>query len=161
MATSHSNAAVEIRSAGASDGPAILHCLAAAFLPYRDQYTPAAYTDTVLTPETIQMRLKQMRTVVATVAGEVVGTIAASRASETGHLRGMAVLPQWHGKGIAAKLLASIEDWLRCCGCAKVTLNTTPPLSAAMRFYEKHGYRRSGRVSDFFGMALIEYEKKL
>ncbi len=30
-----------------------------------------------------------------------------------------------------------------------------------MRFYEKHGYRRSGRITDFFGMALHEYGKEL
>jgi hypothetical protein len=30
-----------------------------------------------------------------------------------------------------------------------------------MRFYERHGYRRSGRISDFFGMPLIEYVKVL
>jgi len=30
-----------------------------------------------------------------------------------------------------------------------------------MRFYEKHGYRRSGKVSDFFGMPLVEYAKPL
>jgi len=28
-----------------------------------------------------------------------------------------------------------------------------------MRFYEKHGYRPSGRTQDFFGMVLIEYFK--
>jgi hypothetical protein len=42
-----------------------------------------------------------------------------------------------------------------------VTLNTTEPLSAAMKFYEKHGYQRSGRVSDFFGMRLIGYAKQI
>jgi hypothetical protein len=30
-----------------------------------------------------------------------------------------------------------------------------------MRFYERHGYRRSGRVQDFFGMPLIEYAKDI
>jgi len=30
-----------------------------------------------------------------------------------------------------------------------------------MRFYERHGYRRSGKIGDFFGMALIEYVKVL
>ena len=42
-----------------------------------------------------------------------------------------------------------------------MTLNTTEPLSAAMKFYEKHGYQRSGRVSDFFGMRLIGYAKQI
>ena len=31
----------------------------------------------------------------------------------------------------------------------------------AIRFYERHGYRPTGRVSDFFGMELIEYAKEL
>jgi hypothetical protein len=30
-----------------------------------------------------------------------------------------------------------------------------------MRFYEKHGYRRSGKVTDFFGMDLYEFVKEL
>ncbi len=30
-----------------------------------------------------------------------------------------------------------------------------------MRFYESHGYRRSGEVTDFFGMPLHEYVKDL
>jgi len=34
-------------------------------------------------------------------------------------------------------------------------------LERAMRFYEKHGYRRSSKVSDFFGMPLFEYVKTL
>ena len=58
-------------------------------------------------------------------------------------------------------LLAAIEDWLRIRGCKQVTLDTTEPLKSAIAFYEKNGYRRSGHVSDFFGMGLIEYSKKL
>ena len=37
----------------------------------------------------------------------------------------------------------------------------TLPLQVAMSFYEKHGYRRSGKVTDFFSMALLEYVKEL
>jgi ribosomal protein S18 acetylase RimI-like enzyme len=43
--------------------------------------------------------------------------------------------------------------------CTHITLDTTPPLERAMRFYEKFGYRRSGRTTDFFGMPLFEYYK--
>jgi ribosomal protein S18 acetylase RimI-like enzyme len=42
-----------------------------------------------------------------------------------------------------------------------VTLDTTRPLQRAIRFYERHGYRQTGRVSDFYGMELIEYAKEL
>jgi hypothetical protein len=62
-----SDAVIEIRSADATDAPAILQCLAAAFAPYRAEYTTAAYEDTVLTPETIHVRLQQRHILVATV----------------------------------------------------------------------------------------------
>jgi hypothetical protein len=39
---------ISIRSATTNDAPEILACLQAAFAPYRDFYTPAAYLDTVL-----------------------------------------------------------------------------------------------------------------
>ena len=58
-------------------------------------------------------------------------------------------------------LLRKIEDWLKDKGCARVTLDTTLPLAAAIKFYEKNGYRRSGQVTDFFGMPLVEYVKEL
>jgi len=76
-----------------------------------------------------------------------------------GHLRGMAVLPDWHGSGVAAKLLSAIETWLRSRACKRITLDTTVPLQAATRFYEKHGHHRSGKISDFFGLELVEYVK--
>ena len=156
---------IEIRPAkdNDDDAAAILRCLAAAFERYRTDYTSPAFTDTVLTHETAHLRLQQMHVLVATVAGNVVGTIAAAWHPDTGeaHLRGMAILPEWHGQDIAAKLLAAIEDWLLSRGCRRITLDTTLPLEAAMKFYEKHGYHRSGKIGDFFGVPLIEYEKNL
>ena len=73
----------------------------------------------------------------------------------------MAVLPTWRGKGLAKQLLSLAESELGSHNCSRITLNTTEPLLRAMSFYEKHGYRRSGLISDFFGMPLIEYEKTL
>ena len=40
-------------------------------------------------------------------------------------------------------------------------LDTTEPLQRAVRFYLRHGFRASGRVTDFFGMPLFEYLKIL
>jgi len=73
----------------------------------------------------------------------------------------MAVLPSWHGRGVGEQLLTAAEAELRGLGCVRVTLDTTEPLERAMRFYEKHGFARSGRVADFYGMRLIEYVKEL
>ncbi len=150
-----------IRPAKPGDEEGILRCLAAAFEPYRGAYTPEAFTDTVLTPERLAARMQQMHVLVAVVPEGVVGTIAGSFHGAEGHLRGMAVLPRWRGTGLAVKLLSAVEAWLQTNGCTQVTLDTTLPLLAAMKFYEKNGYRRSKKIADFFGMPLIEYLKSL
>jgi GNAT superfamily N-acetyltransferase len=152
-----------IRRAASADAAAILDCLSAAFASYRERYTPAAYADTVLSTETIRDRMASMALFVAgTPGGEIVGTIGCQVASPVeGHLRGMAVLPSWQGHGVAADLLTAAEAELRNQHCARITLDTTEPLERAMRFYEKYGYRRSGKVTDFFGMPLFEYVKTI
>ncbi len=154
---------ISIRKATSEDAAQILACLRAAFEDYRQQYTPGGFLDTVLTPETIQERLVAMIVFVAVnESGEVVGTIACNLVSaEEGHLRGMAALPSLHGSGIAGQLLRHAEEELRARKCTRITLDTTEPLQHAMRFYEKRGYRRSGKISDFFGMPLVEYQKVL
>ncbi len=149
-----------IRRATAGDVVAILRCLHVAFEPYREQYSPAGFADTTLSPETIQARMGEMTLFVARdVRGEVVGTIGCAAHGDTGHVRGMAVVEL--GTGAADALLSAAEDELRGAGCTRITLDTTLPLRRAMRFYEKHGYKRSGHVGDFYGMPLIEYAKKL
>jgi ribosomal protein S18 acetylase RimI-like enzyme len=150
-----------IRRAVPADAAAILDCLSAAFADYRERYTQAAYADTVLSAETICDRMASMSLFVAGIpGGEIVGTIGCQVASPgEGHLRGMAVLPSWQGHGVAADLLIAAQAELRNQQCARITLDTTEPLERAMRFYEKYGYRRSGKVTDFFGMPLFEYVK--
>jgi len=92
----------------------------------------------------------------------VMGTVSFRQADEQeGHIRGMAVRPEWQGAGVAAQLLQCVESELRNRKCSRVSLDTTAPLQRAMRFYERNGYQRSGKVTDFFGMTLIEYIKKL
>jgi ribosomal protein S18 acetylase RimI-like enzyme len=151
-----------VRRADSKDGEAILNCLASAFAPYRNSYTPAAFMDTVLDPELVQDRLREMCVFVAvSKEGVVVGTLALKASGDEGHLRGTAVLPHWQGRGVAAALLDAAEAVIRNQRCKRVTLNTTKPLARAMRFYERHGFSRAGRVSDFFGMPLHEWVKFL
>lgn len=152
---------ISVRTASAQDSEGILNCLHAAFAPYRSMYTPAAYEDTVLNSESLQIRLRTMTVLVADSGGGVIGTISCAMTGEEGHLRGMAVQPSWLGKNVARRLLEAAERQLRDERCTRVTLDTTEPLGRAMRFYEKHGYRKSGRVSDFFGMPLHEFVKNL
>jgi ribosomal protein S18 acetylase RimI-like enzyme len=152
-----------IRLANESDIGGILACLRSAFEPYESSYTPAAYEDTVLTQKSLHVRLKAMSIFVAvTETGEIVGTIACQVLGKgEGHLRGMAVDPQWHGRGVAQGLLERAESELRTRKCERVTLDTTEYLKRAIHFYERNGYRTSGKVSDFFGMPIHEFFKDL
>jgi N-acetylglutamate synthase-like GNAT family acetyltransferase len=103
---------VSIRKATPEDGPAILACLQAAFEPFRSVYTPGGFVDTVLTPETLARRIESMTIFVATTPDdEVVGTLACGViAGGEGHLRGMAVLPTWQGRGVEyVKVLTAIN----------------------------------------------------
>jgi ribosomal protein S18 acetylase RimI-like enzyme len=95
-----------------------------------------------------------LRCAFGTVAWQVAGPAE-------GHLRGVAVLPAHAGTGVAEQLLTAAERALRERGCVRISLDTTEPLRRAIRFYGRHGFRRSGRVSDFFGMPLVEYVKEL
>jgi GNAT superfamily N-acetyltransferase len=149
-----------VRRANEGDAAGILACLGGAFEEFRGRYTLEAFADTVLSPETIRQRMKEMTIFVALDAGgAVAGTIACQAAENEGHLRGMAVLPQLRGGGLAQQLLERAEHWVRQHGCTRITLDTTEPLKRAMRFYERNGFRPSGKVQDFFGMPLIEYAK--
>ncbi len=151
----------EIRKAEASDGGAVLACLAAAFAPYRSLYTRDAFSDTVMDELSVGQRLQEMCVLVAVADANIVGTIGCQARGEEGHLRGMAVLPEWQGTEVASKLLAGAEAELAKAGCKYVSLDTTKPLRRAIRFYEQHGFAPSGRVTDFFGMELFEYTKRL
>ena len=158
--STESQSSLTIRRADSNDGEAIVACLAAAFAPYSNSYTPAAFTDTVLDPRLVQHRLREMCVFVAVSEGNVVGTVACGATGEEGHLRGMAVLPDWQGSGVASALLQAAEAEIRKQRCKRITLDTTEPLARAMRFYAHHGFTLSG-VSDFFGMPLREWVKFL
>jgi len=146
-----------------ADAKGILQCLRSAFAPYRKMYTPEAFRDTVLSPGTIEQRLAEMRIFVATTpTGRIVGTIGYHlRNAQEAHIRGMAVRTTWQGSGAARRLLAAVESEVRKRGCALISLETTAPLERAIRFYERNGFRSTGKVTDFFGMPLYEYVKRL
>jgi ribosomal protein S18 acetylase RimI-like enzyme len=140
--------AITIRQATIADVDGILDCLRAAFEPFREAYTDAAYKDTVLTEALLLDRLAKMTVLVALDrSGRVIGTIAYRVSGDgEGHLRGMALLPECQGHGVADQLLERAEAELMKENCSRISLDTTEPLERAMRFYQRHGYRRSGRT---------------
>jgi GNAT superfamily N-acetyltransferase len=154
---------ITIHRAALEQADGILECLRSAFAPYEHNYTKVAYEDTVLTQQTLPRRLDEMTVFVALDrSGRVIGTIACNVIGQSeGHLRGMAVRPEHQAHGLAGQLLERAEAELVTQNCSRITLDTTEPLQRAIRFYEQRGYRRSGKIRDFFGMPLIEYVKVL
>jgi ribosomal protein S18 acetylase RimI-like enzyme len=161
MPIDHKADLFRVRKAALEDVAKVEDCLKAAFDKYRSAYTADAFADTVPDLIGIKRRLTDMCLLVAVAEGRIVGTIACDVTGSQGHLRGMAVLPDWHGTEVAAALLREAENELRQNSCTVVTLDTTEPLKRAIRFYEKHGFVASGKLSDFFGMRLHEYSKRL
>ena len=154
---------ITIRAAHEWDAHRVLECLHEVFAPYREHYTADAFRDTVLDHESIVNRMRDMTIFIAIDDdGEVAGTIACGHAAHAeAHVRGMAVRPRWQGLGVADELLTTAEDHARSMSCRRITLDTTEPLRRAMRFYERHGYARTGVVTEFFGMRLHEFAKDL
>jgi N-acetylglutamate synthase-like GNAT family acetyltransferase len=155
--------AFSIRKASLRDGEKILQCLREAFAPYQANYTSDAFTDTVLTDETIRQRFAEMTVLIAIdQSGHVIGTVAYKAADDgEGHVRGMAVSPQWQGSNVAQALLDQVEYVLRKMHCKAMTLDTTRPLRRAIHFYQKNGFLPTGKVSSFFGMDLFAYRKNI
>jgi N-acetylglutamate synthase-like GNAT family acetyltransferase len=152
-----------IRKATTQDAEGILQCLKQAFAPYRDSYTTDGFKDTVLTKAMLRKRFTEMAILVAVdLSRHVIGTIAYKVEDHgKGHLRGMAVLPEWHGSEVAKELLEQAESELRDLQCTAITLDTTRPLQRAIHFYEKHGFHATGEVNSFFGMELFAYRKEI
>lgn len=50
-------------------------------------------------------------------------------------------------KGIAAQMMARLEELLRACGCPKINLQVRNTNAAALGFYERRGYLRGENVS--------------
>ena len=142
------------RNATYEDCCAILECLRPAFAPYRESYTPEAFLDTVLTPETLAIR-----------GGLPCGEGALRhppkpckrwfrRLRRTCPLQPRPTSPIGGGKGsgVSTCLLERAEDELRKAGCGIVTLDTTEPLNRASRFYERNvGFGALGKLDASLG----------
>jgi len=57
---------------------------------------------------------------------------------------GMAIEPQWRGKGLGSRLLEAAIAWARSAGGHKVSLDVFPHNAAAIALYEKFGFVREG-----------------
>jgi GNAT superfamily N-acetyltransferase len=92
------------------------------------------------------------RIFLARMGGEVVGmvslllTVSTAEGAAACWLEDMVVRPDQRGKGLGSRLLRHALDDAKANGFARVTLLTDRVNADAIRFYERHGFRRSEMI---------------
>ncbi len=153
---------IQIRRAGPEDAGAVAKVLYDSFAEYEALYTRAGFAATTPNTEQVLDRMREGPVWVAVRDGRALGTVAALARQKSLYMRGMAVLPAARGLRVGARLLDQVERWALAEGYSRVFLSTTPFLDAAIRLYERYGFRRTDKgPHDLFGTALFTMEKNI
>jgi len=93
----------------------------------------------------------------------VLGYVVASADGRWSHIISLAVKPECRRIGIATSLLKNLMERLRSIGVRQVLLEVREDNKAALRLYEKLGFRCSRRIGRYYedGSGAIEFEKLL
>ena len=159
-ADSSADSAVRIRLAAPDDAPVVANILHASFVEYESLYTAPGFAATTPPAQQVLARMREGPVWIALRHIEAVGTVAAVVEDNSLYVRGMAVRPEARRLKVGALLLDQAQRFALEQGCSRVFPSTTPFLAAAIRLYEKSGFRRvqdGGR--DLFGTPLFRMEK--
>jgi ribosomal-protein-alanine N-acetyltransferase len=94
------------------------------------------------------------------IIGFVIGRIYAGKKLLVGHILTIDVSPTHRHIGIAQKLLEEIEKIFRNKGVKECHLEAREDNIAALRLYEKLGYKRIGKLENYYGNAHGIYLRK-
>lgn len=85
------------------------------------------------------------------------------KGSRVARLYSLASKPEARGKGVGSSLVEAVERLSRQRGCRELRLEVRPDNVAAIRLYERLGYRRLGRLAGFYedGTDAWRYAKAL
>ncbi len=154
--------AAEIRLATQKDLSSVASLLQESFAEYRSLYTDEGFAATTPSSEQLSQRMNEGPIWVAAKDDVLVGTVSAVARGDDLYIRGMAVLPRARGLGVGAHLLKTIEEFALAQGHQRLTLSTTPFLSAAIRLYESYGFQRTADgPHDLHGTPLFTMIKDL
>ncbi len=86
--------------------------------------------------------------------GEILGCVMVQRFRDDAerllcHLAMLTVRPDRQGQGLGAKLIAEAERHARDLGCVAVEMTVIHGRAELVAFYERRGYRRTGRTKPF------------
>jgi len=94
------------------------------------------------------------------IVGLIIGRIHVERKSVTGHILTIDVSPKHRRKGVAQGLLQKIERIFREKGVEVCYLEAREDNIAALKLYQKSGYRKIGRLKNYYKNAHGLYFKK-
>ncbi len=94
------------------------------------------------------------------IVGFIIGKINVQRKSLVGHILTIDISPTHRRKGIAERLLQEIEKIFREKGIKVCYLEVREDNIAALSLYQKSGYRKIGRLKNYYGNAHGIYLRK-
>jgi GNAT superfamily N-acetyltransferase len=152
---------LQIQPASSADAKTIAALLRDAFQEFEALYTAEGFRATTLSADEIIRRLDEGPAWIAIAGPTIVGTVSAIDRGGEVYIRSMAVAPDARNRRVATELLAVVEAYAATVGARRLTLNTTPFLSAAIRLYERTGFRQLAGALDLGGTPLIAMVKEL
>lgn len=124
------------------------------------------FTKEAFTKQQISYLLTDYNTIslVAKVNNEIAGFIILQLESEDdvvfGHIVTLNVATKYRRKGIAQKMLHETENILKSRGITESRLEVKQDNSAAIRLYQRLGYREIGKLDHYYGKKHGLYLKK-
>jgi ribosomal-protein-alanine N-acetyltransferase len=94
------------------------------------------------------------------IIGFIIGMIYLERNSLTGHILTIDISPIHRRKGTAQKLLQEIEKIFKEKGVKACRLEVREDNIAALRLYQKFGYKKVAKLKNYYGNAHGIYLKK-
>lgn len=148
--------AVVVRSATGNDLDAVLDVGHRTWPPTYEPVAGAEYVQMGLakwwTPDAVIPSIRTGRTLVAEVAGEVVGVASHGVLGEDLVLWKLYVLPGHQGQGVGARLLEAVCDRAVEFGRPRVVLSHLDGNAQATAFYARHGFVETHRESGGTGL---------
>ena len=80
----------------------------------------------------------------------IMGFIILRRAADEGELYQIAVDRARRRQGVADALMKAALEWARDCGINAIYLEVRKSNEAAVKLYQKHGFKKKGRRKDYY-----------
>lgn len=157
--------AIKVRSANENDIPAIHKVIRKGFKGLRRRGYPKKAIDAAIpSRRAIQQRLLLPKTVVfvASIDGQIIGTVTGNENFEHFHVQSLAVDPRFQGHGVGYSLMTELEKIARKFNCNKLFVQTAWAMFEAIKLYLQLGFELEGyHPRQFFGEVLLSFGKIL